>query len=64
MSNSSSLKPQELNGGTNNVLPAPQVKGMLAGTPMESAYLEGKQNNQLVSSLSKVGGKRRMMRMK
>jgi hypothetical protein len=52
------------NSSTNNVLPAPQVKGMLAGSPMESAYLAGKQNNQLVSSLSKVGGKRRMMRMK
>jgi hypothetical protein len=49
---------------TNNVLPAPQLKGMLAGSPMESAYLAGKQNNQLVTSLSKVGGQRRMRRIR
>ena len=49
---------------TNNVLPAPQVKGMLAGSPMESAYLAGKQNNQLVTSLSKVGGQGRMRRIR
>jgi len=49
---------------TNNVLPAPQLKGMLAGSPMESAYLAGKQNNQLVTSLSKVGGQGRMRRIR
>jgi hypothetical protein len=55
MSNSSS---------TNNVLPAPQVKGMLAGSPMESAFIAGKQNGELISSLSKVGGKKRNRRIK
>jgi len=56
MSNSSpnsSLQYQELS------LPEPQVKGMLAGSPMESAYLAGKQNGALLSSLSKVGGRKR-----
>jgi hypothetical protein len=62
--NSSNLKPQELNSSTSNVLQAPQVKGMISGTPMESAYLSGKQNNELVSSLSKVGGQRRIRRIK
>jgi hypothetical protein len=47
---------------TNNVLPAPQVKGMLAGSPMESAFVSGKQNAELISSLSKVGGKKRRNR--
>ena len=62
---SNNLKPQELNTSTNNVLPGPQVKGMLAGTPNESAYLAGKQNGELLSSLSKVGGKKkRVMKIK
>lgn len=62
---SNNLKPQELNTGTNYVLPGPQVKGMIAGTPNESAYIAGKQNGELLSSLSKVGGrKKRVMKIK
>lgn len=59
MSNSSpnsSLQYQEL--------PAPQVKGMIGASPMESAYISGKQNGELLTSLSKVGGKRRNRRIK
>uniref|UniRef100_A0A6C0CUR3 Uncharacterized protein n=1 Tax=viral metagenome TaxID=1070528 RepID=A0A6C0CUR3_9ZZZZ len=59
-----SLKPEELNSGTNNILPAPQVKGMLASSPMESAYVAGKQNGELLTSLSKVGGKRKNRKTK
>jgi hypothetical protein len=54
ITSNSSLQYQEL--------PAPQVKGMLAGSPSESAYISGKQNAELLSSLSKVGGRKRTTR--